>query len=414
MIQLTRTAIGEATSSYLPFSLPWIGEEEIAAVVDCLRSGWLTTGPRVKQFEAEFAEYLGCRHAVAVNSCTAALHLALEALGIGPGDEVLVPTMTFAATAEVVHYLGARPVLLDSDPQTLCVDVDRLASFLEENCRPGEEGPRNRSTGARVRAVIPVHYAGLPCRMERLVAIARSFGLAVVEDAAHALPAHVRGRPAGTLGTAAAFSFYATKTITTGEGGMLTTDDEALAERARMMSLHGISRDAWLRFTVQGSWYYEILEPGFKYNMTDIAAALGLQQLRRSDDLWEIRRRYAARYTDAFRALPEVETPAEAAAQDGHAWHLYVLRLNRERLRIDRTAFIEELRACGIGTSVHFIPLHLHPYYRNRHGYQPADFPVASAAYERILSLPLYPRMALADVDRVIDAVTEIVATHRA
>jgi perosamine synthetase len=250
--------------------------------------------------------------------------------------------------------------------------------------------------------------------MGPLLTLAREYRLAVVEDAAHAFPAHLRGRPAGTLGVAGAFSFYATKNLTTGEGGMLTTDSDALAERARMMSLHGISRDAWLRYTAQGSWYYEILEPGYKYNMTDIAAALGLEQLRRGEDLWRIRRQYAARYTEAFRELPEVETPPDAHPGDRHAWHLYVLRLNLERLTLDRAAFIEALRERGIGASVHFIPLHLHPYYRETYGYRPADLPVATAAYERLVSLPLYPRMTAADVQRVIDAVVEITRTHRA
>jgi perosamine synthetase len=414
MITLDKTTVDATTPPPLPFSVPWIGEEEIAAVVDCLRSGWLTTGPRVRQFETAFAETLGCRHAVAVNSCTAALHLALEALGVGPGDEVLVPTMTFAATAEVVHYLGARPVLLDCSPETLNLSVDGLAEFLEHQCEPGPDGARDRGTGARVRALIPVHYAGLPCAMGPICALAERHGVAVVEDAAHALPAHVGGRPVGTLGAAGAFSFYATKNITTGEGGMLTTESDALAERARMMSLHGISRDAWLRYTARGSWHYDILEPGYKYNMTDIAAALGLQQLRRANELWERRADYARLYTEAFRQLREVESPAEATAADQHAWHLYVLRLNPERLRIDRASFIEELRARGIGASVHFIPLHLHPYYRERYGYRPPDFPVAAAVYERILSLPLYARMTPEDVRRVIDAVCEIVEMHRA
>ena len=413
MTRVSQTVGPRPTVSHLPFSLPWIGEEEIAAVVECLRSGWLTTGPRVKQFEARFAEYVGCRHAVALNSCTAALHLALEALGVGAGDEVLVPTMTFAATAEVVRYLGARPVLMDCHPETLNLDVNCLAAFLDEHCGRGEAGACNRHTGARVRAVIPVHYAGLPCDMEPLLALAHRRGLAVVEDAAHALPAHVGGRRVGTLGTAAAFSFYATKNITTGEGGMFTTDDDALAERVRIMSLHGISRDGWLRYSARGSWCYEILEAGYKYNMTDIAAALGLQQLQRVEDLWERRARYARRYTEAFRALPEVDTPPDAPPLDQHAWHLYVLRLNAERLTIDRAAFIEELRARGIGASVHFIPLHLHPYYRQTYGYRAADCPVASAAYEQILSLPLYARMTPEDVERVIDAVMDIVQRYR-
>lgn len=414
MSTASQTSITGPAAAEIPFSLPWIGEEEIAAVVECLRSGWLTTGPRVKEFEAAFADSLGCRHAVAVNSCTAALHLALEALGVGPGDEVLVPTMTFAATAEVVHYLGARPVLLECDPATLNLDTAHLALFLKTVCAPGEDGARNLRTGARVRAIIPVHFAGLPCAMGPLLALAARYGIAVVEDAAHALPARAGGRPVGTLGTAAAFSFYATKNITTGEGGMLTTNDDRIAERARLMSLHGISRDAWLRYTARGSWYYEILAPGYKYNMTDIAAALGAQQLRRSDDLWARRTAHARRYTEAFRALPELETPPDAAPQDQHAWHLYVLRLNPERLTLDRAGFMDELRARGIGASVHFIPLHLHPYYRERYGYRPTDLPVASAVSQRILSLPLYPRMTAADVSRVINAVVEITERHRA
>jgi dTDP-4-amino-4,6-dideoxygalactose transaminase len=416
---VTDTTLAEAPaaapiSAPIPFSVPWIGEEEIAAVVECLRSGWITTGPRVKQFEAAFAEYLGCRHAVALNSCTAALHLALEALGVGPGDEVLVPTMTFAATAEVVRHLGARPILCDCRPDTLNLDVQRVAAYLEEHAELTPEGCRHRLTGARLRAVIPVHFAGLPCAMRPLLALAERYRLAVLEDAAHALPAAVEGRPVGCLADAAAFSFYATKNITTGEGGMLTTNDDALADRARIMSLHGISRDAWLRYTARGSWDYQILASGYKYNMTDIAAALGLQQLRRSEEFCQVRRHYAAQYTEALGALPELQTPPDAPPGDRHAWHLYVLRLRRERLTIDRTAFIEALRVRGIGASVHFIPLHLHPYYRQTYGYTPADLPVASAVSEQIVSLPLYPRMRPTDLQRVIAAIMEIVARHRA
>lgn len=413
MITLGQRATEEtAAAPFLPFALPWIGEDEIAAVVECLRSGWITTGPRVKQFEAAFCDYLGCSHAVAVNSCTAALHLALEALDVRPGDEVLVPTLTFAATAAAVCYLGARPVLVDCDPRTLNLDVGAVTAFLEEQCEPGKDGARNRRTGARVRAVLPVHFAGLPCALDALLAVADRFGVAVVEDAAHSLPAHIGGRPAGTLGTAGCFSFYAIKNLTTGEGGMLVTENAALAERARMMSLHGITKDAWQRYADRGSWYYEILAPGFKYNMTDIAAALGLPQLRRLGDFWQRRDEYARRYTEAFRELPEVETPPLAPPRDQHAWHLYVLRLNLERLTLDRAGFLDALRTRGIGTSVHFIPLHLHPYYQETYGYQRADLPHASAVYDRILSLPLYPRMTPSDVERVIDAVTEIVRSH--
>jgi dTDP-4-amino-4,6-dideoxygalactose transaminase len=399
--------------TFLPFSLPWIGEEEIDAVVDCLRSGWLTTGPKVREFEAAFANVVGARYALAVNSCTAALHLALDALGIRAGDQVLVPTMTFAATAEVVRYLGARPVLLDCDPHTLNLCPDALRRYLEQSCVPGKGGPVHAATGERVRAVVPVHYAGLPCDMERIGALAAAYQLEVVEDAAHALPAAIDGRAVGTLGRVGAFSFYATKNITTGEGGMITTDDGDLADRMRMMSLHGISRDAWNRYTQQGSWYYEILEPGYKYNMTDLAAALGREQLRRSDALWEIRRRYAARYTAAFRACPEILPPPTAPPGVQHAWHLYVIRLDLERLTLDRAGFIDQLKAWGIGASVHFIPLHLHPYYRATYGYLPEDLPVAAAAYERLVSLPLYPRMRDQDLDRVIDTVFEVVERHR-
>jgi perosamine synthetase len=261
---------------------------------------------------------------------------------------------------------------------------------------------------------MPVHFAGLPCDMERIMALAQRHGLSVIEDAAHALPCRVGGRAAGTLGHAGAFSFYATKTITTGEGGMLTTDDDRIAERARMMSLHGLSRGAWQRYAGSGSWRYDIQEAGFKYNMTDIAAALGLEQLRRADALWEMRRDHAARYSDAFRQIPALQPPPDALHGDQHAWHLYVLRLHLDRLRIDRDAFIRALAERGIATSVHFIPLHLHSHYRDRLGCRPEQFPVATAEFERLISLPLYPRMSVADVDRVIDAVATIVRENAA
>jgi perosamine synthetase len=398
---------------FLPFALPWIGREEEQAVLSCLRSGWITTGPRVREFEEAFAEYIGCRHAIAVNSCTAALHLALEAAGVGPGDDVLVPSMTFAATAEVVHYLGARPVLIDCDPFTLNLDVSCAAGYLKRHAFTRSGAAVNRETGGRIRAIVPVHFGGLPCAFDGVRLLAEEYGLSVVEDAAHALPASYRGRAVGTLGDAAAFSFYATKNITTGEGGMLTTDDDDIAARARMMSLHGISRDAWLRYTERGSWYYEIIEPGFKYNMTDLAAALGREQLRRSDALWSIRSEYARRYSEAFRSLPEVLTPPDAPPGDRHAWHLYVIQIGLQSLRIDRARLIELLTERRIGTSVHFIPLHLHPYYRERFGYCPDDLPVASEVSQRIVSLPLYPRMGVEGVDRVIEAVCEIVEENR-
>ena len=398
---------------FLPFSLPWIGDEEIEAVVDCLRSGWITTGPRVKRFEEEFAEFVGARHAVALNSCTAALHLALEAFDIEPGEEVLVPTMTFAATAEVVRYLDARPILIDCEPDTLNISVEGLRSYLEEQCENTPEGACSRATGKRVRALIPVHYGGLPCEMDLLLNLAEEHKLSVVEDAAHSFPARYRNRTIGTLGNASAFSFYATKNLSTGEGGMLTTDDGRIAERVRLMSLHGISKDAWLRYTAEGSWYYEIVEAGYKYNLTDIAAALGIAQLHRASHLWERRREIAARYTRAFERIPELHPPADSNHSE-HGWHLYPIRLHLDRLRISRGVFISELKERGIGTSVHFIPLHLHPYYRDNFGYRPPDLPIAAREFERIISLPLYPRMSDSDVGRVIEAVVEIVEAHRA
>lgn len=376
------------------FHAPSIGEAEIAAVVDVLRSGWLTTGPRVKEFERAFAAAVGAPFAVALNSATAALHLALEASGVGPGDEVIVPTMTFAATAEVVLYLGARPVLADCDPDTLNLDpaqVERLRT-------------------ARTRAVIPVHYAGRPCDLDAIAA--RSAGLRIIEDAAHSFPCTYRGRPVGSISDFTCFSFYATKTITTGEGGMVTTADEDAARRIRLMSLHGISGDAWKRYTSEGSWYYEVVAPGMKYNLTDLAAALGLVQLARADEFLRARRHIAARYSDAFAGCDAVRLPPPAAEGE-HAWHLYPIRLQLDRLTLTRAEFIAALKAEGIGCSVHFIPLHHHPYYRDQHGYRAESFPHAAAAYQELVSLPIYPGLTDDDVDRVADVVLDLVARHR-
>jgi dTDP-4-amino-4,6-dideoxygalactose transaminase len=379
---------------FLPFHTPDIGDEEIAAVTEALRSGWLTTGPKVHAFEHAFASYLAAPHAVAVNSCTAALHLALEAVGLAEGDEVLVPTMTFAATAEVVTYFRARPVLVDCEPDTLNLDPLSLEQAIT----------------ARSRAIIPVHYAGHVCDMDRILPIARHHRLKVIEDAAHALPARYKGRMAGTFGDLACFSFYATKTLCTGEGGMVTTANAEYAERVRMMSLHGISKDAWKRYSAEGSWYYEISSPGFKYNMTDIAAALGLVQLGKCDRMLESRRRIAEIYDQAFRGMHGIVTPVVRAEAD-HAWHLYPIRLGLEQLRIGRSEFITMMRQRNIGTSVHFIPLHLHPYYRNTYRYRPGDFPNASDSYERLVSLPIYPAMTNRDAGQVVSAVRDIV-TH--
>ena len=376
---------------FLPFALPEIGEEEIAEVVDTLRSGWVTTGPKAARFETRFAEYLGdaSLHCIAVNSATAGRHLELEALGIGPGDEVITTTHTFTATAEVVRYLGADVRLVDIDPATLNIDPAQVEAAI----------------GPRTKAILPVHYAGLAADMSALLAIARRHGLKVVEDAAHALPATSSGALVGTLASdAAVFSFYANKTITTGEGGMLVTRDAALAERAKVMRLHGMNRNAFDRFTATvPSWYYEIVAPGFKYNLTDIAAALGLHQLAKANAFQKRREAIARQYDAAFAGLPVI-TPPWPKAGDRHAWHLYALRL-ADGTAVARDAFIERLFAAGIGCSVHYIPLHLHPYWRDRYGLTAAQFPVSQRAYERMTSLPLYTRMSDADVVRVIAAV---------
>jgi len=378
---------------FLPFALPEIGEEEIAEVVDTLRSGWVTTGPKAKRFETDFSAFLGDPglHAIAVNSATAGLHLALEALGIGPGDEVITTTHTFTATAEVVRYLGADVKLVDIDPATLNIDPAAVEAAITP----------------RTKAIMPVHYAGLAADMPALLALARRHGLKVVEDAAHALPTTSGGQLVGTLGSdATVFSFYANKTITTGEGGMLVTRDPALAARARVMRLHGMNRDAFDRFTATvPSWYYEVVAPGFKYNLTDIAAALGIHQLKRVRGFQQRREQIAAMYDEAFAGLPLITAPRPRHG-DMHAWHLYVLRL-ADGAGVARDRFIEALYAAGIGCSVHYIPLHLHPYWRDRYELQASQFPHSQHAYERMLSLPLYTRMSDADVQRVVRAVRQ-------
>ncbi|MEO6057651.1 MAG: DegT/DnrJ/EryC1/StrS family aminotransferase [Gemmatimonadales bacterium] len=399
---------GRATrTSFLPFALPDLGEAEIEAVVRVLRTGWITTGPEVQAFEREFAAYLGVGHAVAVNSCTAALHLGLEAAGVGPGDEVLTSTITFTATGEVVEYLGGRTRFSDVDPDTLNLDPVALRALLEREYERRGEAWVHRTSGGRARAIVPVHYAGHPCDMTALQAIAAEYGLRMVDDAAHALPAVIGGRKVGAMGCPTAFSFYATKTMTTAEGGMLATDDEAVAARARVMSLHGITRDAWKRYTATGSWFYEVSDAGYKYNLTDLAAALGRVQLGRLEDMREGRVRIAAQYAEGFAGLEAIETPV-TRPEVGHAWHLYSIRLRLDRLSIDRARFIQELKERQIGTSVHFIPLHRQPFYAGKYGYTAAQFPVAEAAYPRLVSLPIYSRMTAEDVESVVAAVTDV------
>jgi dTDP-4-amino-4,6-dideoxygalactose transaminase len=389
-------------NTFLPYALPSIGEEEIAEVVDSLRSGWVTTGPKTRRFEEECGKYVGTRHPLAVNSCTAGLHIALTALGIGPGDEVIVPTLTFCATANVVVHLGARPVLVDCG-----TDFNVTPEAVEAAITP------------RTRALMVVHYGGQACDLEGIYALAARHKLPVVEDAAHAIGSTYRGMKIGADGLApagvkriAAFSFYATKNMTTGEGGLVVSGDDELADRMRLYSLHGMSKDAWKRYTSAGSWFYEVVAPGYKDNMTDIQAAIGIHQLRKLDGFIAARQRYAKMYDEAFANVPELAIPPVHPDRN-HIYHLYPLRLRLEKLAIDRATFIEELKARNIGASVHFIPVHLHPYYRDTYGYRKGSLPVAEGIYEEIVSLPLYPRMTEADVQDVISATNCIIQSHR-
>jgi len=380
----------------VPFYRPDIGEEEIAAVVDTLRSGWLTVGPRTQEFEEEFARAVGAPHAVAVSSGTAALHLALDAFDLEPGDEVITSTLTFAATGATIVHSGARPVLVDCTRDTLNIDPADVA----------------RKVTPRTRAVVPVHFAGQPAAMDEILEVAQQHRLKIVEDAAHALPASYRGRAVGTIGDVTAFSFYATKNLTTGEGGMLTLTDATVADRLRSRRLHGMSRDAWRRYSAQGSWRYDVSYPGFKYNMTDLAASMGLVQLRRLPALHRRRQEIVALYDELLRDRPELE-PLTVAPDVMHAWHLYVIRLRPERLRIDRDALIELLKTAGVSTGVHFIPLHLHSFYRDALGYHAEDFPVASAAAGTILSLPLFTLMSDDDARYVATTVRRLLDANR-
>lgn len=401
----TRILDHPTRAAFLPYARPSLGEAEIAEVVDSLRSGWITAGPKVKRFEADFAAYVGSKHAVAVNSCTAALHIALTALGIGPGDEVIVPTMTFCSTAHVAVQLGARPVLVDVG-QDLNVSLSAIKAALTP----------------RTKALVPVHYGGQSCDLDEIYALAAAHDLAVVEDAAHAAGTGYRGQRIGadalqraypSLRRATAFSFYATKNLTTGEGGMITTPDEGLAQQMRLLSLHGMSRDAWKRYTCAGSWYYEVVMAGYKQNMTDIQAALGIHQLRRLDGFCKTRRRYARLYDEAFAWLDAVEIPPVHDDRT-HVYHLYPILLNLSRMTIDRAQFIEELKARNVGASVHFVPVHMHPFYREQFGYRRGDLPHAEALYDRLVSLPLYPAMTEDDVQTVIAAVYDVTQAFEA
>ncbi len=389
---------------FLPFALPAIGEEEIAEVVDTLRSGWVTTGPKVKRFEEDFANYVQASHAIAVNSCTAGLHTALAALGVGPGDEVIVPTFTFCATANVVVHLGAKPVLVDIGTD---LEIDPMA--IESAITPN------------TKAIMPVHYAGMACDLDAIYDIANRHNIAVVEDAAHAVGTTFNDLAIGSdalssrypnLRRATAFSFYANKNMTTGEGGMITTSDDELAKEMRVLSLHGMSKDAWKRYTNSGSWFYEVVSAGYKNNMTDIAAALGIHQLRKLDGFIKRRQQFARMYDEAFAGLDIFDTPISYDNRN-HVYHLYAIRLKLDRLTIDRSQFIDELKKLNIGTSVHFIPVHIHPFYRETHGYQPADLPNAAKIFDEIVSLPLYPLMSEKDVNDVIEAIKHLASAYR-
>lgn len=380
-------------SDFIAFALPDIGEEEIQAVVQTLRSGWITTGPRTKEFEREFASFVGGDvYALAVNSGTAGLHLALEAIGIGPGDEVITTTHTFTATAEVIRYLGAHPIFVDIDPQTFCIDPKEIEAAITQH----------------TKAIIPVHYGGMCCDMDAIIAIARKRKLRVVEDAAHSLPTTWKGRLVGSLDTdAAVFSFYATKTLATGEGGMVVTRNVEIAKRVAIMRLHGISKDAFDRYSSRRpAWRYEVVAPGFKYNLTDIASAIGIEQLKKARDFHARRQALAARYDEALRDLPIV-LPPRPSDRSAHAWHLYVIQL-LDTAGISRDQFIGEMAGAGVGTSVHFIPLHLHPYWRDAYALHPAQFPHATQVFNHIVSLPLYTRMTNVDQDRIISAIRTI------
>lgn len=414
------------TDKRIPFSLPDIRDEDIAAVEGVLRSGWLTTGARTHEFEKEFARYAEAECAVAVNSCTAALHIALEALGVRPDDVVLVPTYTFAATAEVVRYLDAIPVLVDSEPGSLTIDTGQLETILSclraEN--PGkavsdatECGILARGTartlkaraGQLPKAIAPVHFAGQACDMDRILTLADDVGMHVVEDAAHALESTYRGKKVGSIGDVTAFSFYATKNLCTGEGGMATTNDPDLAARMRQLTLHGMSRTGWDRYTAAGSWWYDIERIGYKYNLTDMASVLGLSQLARVEEAHARRVRIAERYREGLSGLPGIHAPNDTG-EGINAWHLFVIRIDEAEVGIGRDRFFDELNGLGIGCSVHFIPLHFHSFYRETYGYEQNDFPIAADGFARSLSLPLYPRLTDSEVDRVIDAVRSISA----
>ncbi|CAB3290128.1 UDP-4-amino-4, 6-dideoxy-N-acetyl-beta-L-altrosamine transaminase [Methanocaldococcus lauensis] len=382
--------------NFLPPFSPYIGEEEIKEVIDTLKSDWIAMGPKTLKFEELFREYIGSKFAISVSSCTAGLHLSLVALNIKDGDEVITTPYTFAATGNVIVHQRAKPVFVDIDKETYNINVEEIEKSITD----------------KTKAIIPVHYAGHPCEMDEILKIAKDYDLYVIEDAAHALGAEYKGKKIGTLGDTTSFSFYATKNITTGEGGMVTTDREEIAEKIKILRLHGISRDAWKRYSSEGSWYYEIIECGYKYNMTDIQAAIGIHQLKKVEIMRKRREEIAKIYNDEFENISELIIPI-TKKHVKHAWHLYPLLLDTDKIRINRNKFIEELKKQNIGTSVHFIPLHLHPFYKRTFGYKKGDFPNAEWVYEREISLPIYPKMTDDDAIDVVNAVKKIISEYK-
>ncbi len=380
---------------FIPYSRPEVGDDEIAEVVDTLKSGWLTTGPKTKIFEENFAEFVDCKYALAVNSATAGLHLALEALGIRSGDKVITTVHTFTATAEIIRYLGAVPIFADIEPETYCICPKSVASLLARH--------------DDVKVVIPVHYAGQICDMDSLLELQKDYNFKILEDAAHALPATYNGKMVGGLSDIAVFSFYANKTITTGEGGMVTTNDDKLAKRIKVMRLHGISKDAFNRFqSTKPSWHYEVIAPGYKYNLTDIASAIGIHQLKKAHQYRDARQKIAENYNLAFADLPLI-CPKTRNSNDLHAWHIYALQLDTDKLSINRNQFIERLMEKGVGCSVHYIPLHQQPYWRDAFELKDADFPISTKISGRHLSLPNFPAMQEAEIEHVIKSVRDII-----
>ena len=383
-------------NDFLQFHKPFISEEEVDEIVDTVRSGWIGMGPKTIRFENNFSEYIGVNKSIAVSSWTAAGHLTLEAFGLKAGDEVIVPTMTFPATAEIVCYFGAKPVFVDVEEDTLNMSIEALEKAITP----------------KTKVVIPVHYAGQPCDLDEIHAIARKYNLKVLEDAAHALPALYKGKKIGTISEVTCFSFYATKTLSTGEGGMICTNDEEIAERCTIMRLHGINRDAWKRYTESGSWYYEVVAPGYKYNFTDLQASLGLPQLKKVDTMWESRKKIAAKYTEALKDLDTIQLLTLKPDRES-SLHLFPIRLHLDRLNKNRAQLINELRNLNIGVGVHFMPVHQHLYYYESFNLRDEDYPVATAAFPRLISLPIYPGMKDENVDKVIDVLIDMLTKFK-